>query len=86
LTAEQCLVLFGGIFLLVGLLLALGAEVLTDRLLGRTALGEAVLAGDPGSEYTRQKEARKRTRDRLLYTGLVLTALGVALQTYAAFV
>lgn len=49
--------------------------------MGRAGLGVAVLAPDEGSTGWLAKERRRRAADLCFYLGLVLTAIGVVLQT-----
>ena len=82
----RCLVLAGGIFLLVGLLIALISNHYNAKVMGKAGLGVAILAPDPGSPEMRRKERLRVWADCSFWIGVALTAVGVALQTAAVFV
>ncbi len=80
-TPGKWLVLAGGFFLLVGLTTALLSGRYASRVMGRAGLGVAIFAPAEGSAEWHEKERLRRRADCLFYVGLVLTAIGVVLQT-----
>jgi hypothetical protein len=81
-TGAKWMILGGGISLVVGLLMAFVAARFGNRVLGRAGLGVAVLTPEENSTEGLEEEGLRRTADNCFYIGLVLTALGVVLQTW----
>jgi hypothetical protein len=85
-TTMRCFVLAGGVFLLVGLHMALISNHYSAKVMGKAALGLAVVAPNPGSPAMKRKERLRARADRSFWIGVALTAMGVVLQTAAVFV
>ena len=75
------LIVIGGVFLVCGLLTAFLSSHYTERVMGAARKGVAVLAPDPDSQEWKEKERLLRRSDFWFYVGLILTAMGVVLQT-----
>ena len=75
------LIIFGAVFLLAGLVTALVSTHYEGRVMGKAALGVAILAPDEGSPEWKEKEALRVKSDRWFWLGIGLTALGVIVQT-----
>jgi hypothetical protein len=80
------LALTGGALLLIGVVLMFCSFRDQLRVMGEAGKGVAVLASDKGSPEWAEKERLARCQETLFNVGLLLTALGVILQTAAAFV
>ena len=75
------LIVFGGIFLILGLFFALSSSRLDSQVMGESRLGVLVFGPDPD---TPEMENRKKDRDLAdlrFNWGLALTFIGVILQT-----
>jgi hypothetical protein len=77
----KCLIVSGGAALLVGLMMAFIAAQFANRVMGKAGLGVAVYAPAENSPEWRAKKRQRRIADGFFYAGLVLTAIGVILQT-----
>jgi hypothetical protein len=77
----KCLIMSGGVALLGGLMMAFVSAQVGNRVMGDAALGVGVFAPDERSTEWRAKKRKRQIADRCFYVGLVLTALGVVLQT-----
>src|SRR5439155_21433554 len=73
--------LMGSVFLLVGLLTAFFSSHYTTQVMGEARKGVAVFAPEPSSSAWQEKEQLLWWADFWFYAGLVLTAVGVVLQT-----
>lgn len=80
-TLHKWLVVIGGCFLLVGIITAFVSSNYNATLMGAAQKGVAVIAPDPNSPEWLEKERLLRLVNIWFYTGLVLTGLGVVLQT-----
>jgi hypothetical protein len=79
------LTLVGGMLLLVGLFMTLAANRSETKAMGRAArLGVSEWAPQKGSPEWEQKKQLRTRADRRFGIGLIVTALGVALQTAGA--
>ena len=78
---KRGLTLVGGVLLIVGLTVAL----ITNHYEARMDLGVAALAPQAGSPEWEAKERLRREVDWLFWASLALTAAGVVLQTWAAW-
>jgi hypothetical protein len=85
LATGQWLSLTGGILLFVGLAAAFRSTRLDASILGETRLGYAQWASEEGRKRDLAQRSKRRRADRMFNVGLVATALGIALQTAAAF-
>jgi hypothetical protein len=74
----------GGIFLLLGLLLAFGAMFYNAKVMGEAALGVGVYAPSKDSPEWRQKVRLRKISDWMFYLGVFFSLLGVCLQTYGS--
>jgi len=74
-------ILLGGISLLLGLVMALWSAQKNARVLGKLRAGQIMLSDEDDSPEQHAKNAALATADRLFWLGLVLTGLGVVLQT-----
>lgn len=81
---SQWLTLVGGLLLLAGLVTALISTHYEARVMGKAAMGVAVLAPDKGGPEWRKKEALRSKADWWFWIGIALTAVGVVLQTLGA--
>ena len=82
-TYAKWLIAIGGISLLVGLPMAFIAAQFGNRVTGRggrAGLAVGLLSPTDRADWLR-KENQRRIADRCFYAGLVLTGLGVILQT-----
>lgn len=77
--------LAGALLLLVGLVTALVSNHRAATVMGKAQLGVAVLAPQEGSPEWKEKERLRASADRWFWTGLVLTAAGILLQTAAPY-
>jgi hypothetical protein len=77
----KCLIVSGGGALLIGLMMAFIAARVGNRVMGRAGLGVAVFAPEEDSAEWLAKVRQRRIADGCFYAGLVLTAVGVILQT-----
>ena len=78
------LTLWGGVLLGVGLGLAFLSSHLAGLVMGYANLGFAVFAPDPGSADWQHAVRLRFWSDVLLYGGLIVTAVGVFMQTRGA--
>jgi hypothetical protein len=85
LATGQWLSLTGGILLFVGLAAAFRSTRLDASILGETRFGYAQWASEEGRKRDLAQRSKRRRADRMFNGGLVATALGIALQTAAAF-
>ena len=83
-TSARRLTLWGGVLLGVGLVLAFLSSHLADLVMGYANLGFAVFAPDPGSADWQHAVRLRFWSDVLLYGGLIVTAVGVFMQTRGA--
>lgn len=77
--------LAGALLLLVGLVTALVSNHRAATVMGKAQLGVAVLAPEEGSPEWKEKERLRASADRWFWTGLVLTAAGILLETAAPY-
>ncbi len=77
--------LVGALLLLIGLVTALVSNHLEAGVMGKAQLGVAVLAPEQGSPEWKAKERLRANADRWFWTGLVVTAAGILLQTVAPY-
>ena len=83
-TPAHGLTLWGGILLLVGLLMALIANWVQAKVMGDAGLGVGMWAPDKDSPEWRRKERLRTVADWWFWIGAALTAIGIALQTWGA--
>lgn len=77
--------LLGALLLLVGLVTALVSNHREATVMGTAQLGVAVLGPAEGSAEWKERERLRASADRWFWTGLVLTAAGILLQTAAPY-
>lgn len=70
--------------MLAGLLIAFLSAHYEAKVMGGLKPGDIVLGPEPGSPAAREKQRQRTTADCVFYIGLVITALGVILQTIGA--
>ena len=75
------LIVIGGAFLLVGILMAFLSSDYNSKLMGEAQKGVAVLTPEKDSPEWQEKERLFRWVNYWFYLGLVLTSCGVVLQT-----
>jgi hypothetical protein len=75
------LTVIGGVLTLFGILTAFMSSKYTESLMGEARKGVAVWAPDSSSPEWKEKERLLWWADFWFYVGLVLTTLGVILQT-----
>ena len=80
-TLPKWLVLIGGVLLMIGILMAFLSSNYNSELMGEAQKGFAVFAPEPSSAEWQEKERLLWWVNFWFYFGLVLTAIGVALQT-----
>lgn len=84
-TASKWLTVIGALFLLAGLAIAFLSSRYAARVMGEARKGVAVLAPEKGSPEWEEKNRLTARADFWFYVGLVLTGIGVVLQTLGAF-
>lgn len=75
----------GALLLLVGLVTALISNHREATVMGRAQLGVAVLGPEEGSPEWKEKERLRASAGRWFWAGVVLTAVGILLQTVAPY-
>jgi hypothetical protein len=75
------LTVIGGVLLVFGVLTAFISSHFTDRVMGEARKGMAVFGAERGTPERLKKERLLWWADFWFYVGLVLTAIGVTLQT-----
>ncbi len=73
--------IIGSVLLLLGLGAAFLSSHYEQKVMGSARLGVAVLGPSPGSLKYEQKQGNRLWADWTLYVGLIVTAIGVMLQT-----
>ncbi len=81
---SRWLTIIGGALLLIGVLTALISNHYATRVMGKAALGVAVLAPDPESLEWKNKERLRARADCWFWIGVIVTAAGIVLQTVGA--
>jgi hypothetical protein len=82
---ERWLLVSGGFFLLLGLLTAFISVSYHKRVMGDADLGIAILGSKPGSPERKKKEWLRSKANEAFYWGLVMTGIGIVLQTLGSF-
>ena len=85
-TIKKMLHLIGSILLFFGLMMAFLSDKNQSELMGETNLGVAVLAPDLNSPEWKEKVHKRKVVSNLFYSGLVLTSIGIILQTIPIFI
>jgi hypothetical protein len=80
-TTPKLLNLIGGILLTCGVLAALISNNYTSRVMGKAALGVAILGDEPDSSFMKEKERLLGWANFWFYAGVALALLGGTLQT-----
>jgi hypothetical protein len=83
-TRARRLTLWGGVLLGVGLVLAFLSSHLAGLVMGYANLGFAVFAPEPGAADWEHAVRLRHWSDAFLYGGLIVTAVGVFMQTRGA--
>lgn len=80
---RQWLNLLGGVCLLAGIWSGLWSSRVDANIMGGARLGYGLYAPDEGSPDDLAKRADRAKADRLFYSGIALTGVGVVMQTAA---
>ncbi len=85
-TREKWLIAVGGLLLVLGLVTAFVSERYQNRVMGEAGLGVGMWSPEKGSPEYREKERLRARADCFFWIGLVVTGLGIGLQTVGALI